>query len=113
MGRCSGKHFPPRGYYAPPLLRGPFPRRLSSPSTEDEDEEYPSTGTFVTPAGWSIASLYLGERGVDQERSPTGDAERVATSAAEDSAPPTLLKARVAEKILASEKSLVLHATYC
>lgn len=86
---------------------------LTFPSSEDEDEEYPSTGTFVTPAGWSIASLYLGERGVDEVGSPTGDAERVATSAAEDSAPPTVLKARVAEKILASEKSLVLHATYC
>lgn len=84
-----------------------------SSGEDEEDEEYPSTGTFVTPAGWSIASLYLGESGVDENGEATGHAERVATSAAEDSAPPTALKASVAEKILASEQSLVLGAAYC
>lgn len=86
---------------------------LSFPPLEDDDPEYPSIGIFVTPAGWSTASLFLGVRRSGEHGESEGDAELVVTSAAEDTAPPAVLSTDARQRILGCGEALVLEADYC
>lgn len=86
---------------------------LTFPTPDEEDPECPSIGTFVTPAGWSVASVFLGPRQVGPHGDTEGDGELLVTSAAEDSAPPAPMTAADIERVLSSSEPLVLEAAYC
>jgi hypothetical protein len=90
----------PQGYWA--ALESEHGLALD-PEEELDEEEGPPTGVFLAPAGWAVATLFLGS---------TDDEYLLTTSSEDSSVGLRLSEAKLAE-IVKSKKPLKLVGAYC